>query len=470
MHKTRKIEYEMASHNPYRTPSTFMPGDTAANPYYDKVDALWDTISSGGALDSIASIVEKFIGPDGVFDEVGYLRAVEEMDILDDLLDVYEETPEVSPTLPPAPSPKQLYNRVADVQIVDIGSGDCSKLSRCQAVSIVATDREPVSNAHYQVAKLDAEEELMEFMLDKPDRVLTSFNALSQMVNVERVLEYDGLHVLPDISAVKTMMEAGFDEKGAYYGDYKDRDNGLVGDLLADGYVALNTYEQTNVRLKPIRKVKTLCPKPQISTVYYRPPDAEATPKYDGVCMFLICQGGVRLLAHRNGNGYEFDGGGGCPEMVLMLEKLPRIGPPTHFVLLRVYQYKRYYPFHGLNNLRMFCKKVNIRLGGIRIYAPGDRMLAHCPVDGQIFRIGQLDYRYKSLHTVDLYDPQAMADQLEKKYGYSITVDDVPPCELLKEYEVHNYNGRYEFKFKLMRNDKTEATSFDAISRMLQWI
>lgn len=467
MSEIRNPKYSMLNDRAFQTCSTFLPSDTSPNPMFNQVNDLWESIEDSDVIDQMAAVVEMFI-VDGELDEEAYLNYVDEhfSEGLDGLIDAYENGEPVQPAMPPAPSPKILYNRVSSCDVVDLGSGDCEKLKRCQG-NVTAVDIDPVDNPHYSVHKLDAETELLDFMEIRPDAVVTSFNTLSQLSSLDHVKAFDGIHVTPDMNYVKEIMEYGEDHKGPFWGAYRDRDNGLSGDEIVEGYLGYNTFQERRVRFSvvgPTRIDKTLTP--QCTDIYYRPIGIESTPKYDGECMFLVVKNGLPLLLGRGKRGYRLSGRG--PDMVLMLEKLPRVGKPQAFCLLRIMEWRNYYPFHGKANLWNFFKQVNIRLGGIRIFPPDHKELSRFDVDGQIFRIGQLDYRFKDHLTVDIYDPASVIKQLEDSCGYVIDCPDV--CEGLGEYVLENNNGAFRLVLLRQRTDKVNATSIDRITRMMQWV
>lgn len=469
MSPTRRSDFSEMNDRSFQTCSTFLPSDNTPNPVYHQVDDLWMAVHDNDVMDGIAGVVEKFV-VDGELDEVAFLEYVELHfgEGLDGLIDTYMDGKSVETIMPPAPSPKILYNRVADCDVVDIGSGDCEKLKRCQA-KVTAVDCEVVENPHYVVNKLDCNIELLDFMEQRPGAIVTSFNSLSQLHNVGQVVQYDGLHVVPDIKHVKKIATLGADEYGDYWGKFKDRDNGLAGDVITEGYLGVNTYAERRIRFKPVRRTKIDCDLlPQCEDIYYRPIGYTSTPKYDGECMFLVSKGGSYFLISRDKTGYRLTSGG-APDMVLMLEKLPRVGKPEAFCILRVMDYNGYYPFHGYQNLWNFFKNVNVRIGGVRLYPPGHSDLARFDTDGEIFRMGQLDFRFKTHLTVDIPDPMALIKSLESKCGYVIDCPD--PHDGLCEYELQTSgNGSYRLVYVRDRPDKTNATSVDKIARMLQWV
>lgn len=454
-----------------KVPSTFLPSIGEPNPTYNALSDLYDAVSQPSVLDDIAAIVEMFI-VNGELDEAAYLRYVEDHfgKELDDLIDVYENAEPVPETMPPAPSPKVLYNRVADVKVVDIGSGDCAKLSKCQAQSVVATDVLPVENVHYGVVKLDASYELRDFMETKSDSIITSYNSLTQLKDIEQVKEFDGIHILPDMEVVKALMPVHIDGGTVTYGDHRDLDVNIKGDEASEGYIVANTFASRNLRFRARGKIKVgSVPNVQVENIFYRPPNLRSTPKYDGVCYFLLSQRGRVALVNRRGIGYSMESGDSVPDFILSLEKLPLVGVPRAFVLLRVNKWRGYYPFHGANCLESFTSKVRILLSGCKVFHPGDEALAKYASDGQIFRIAEIDFRYKARHTVDVYNPGKLIQQLEDKYGY--VIDCEPPVdEMLKEYTIHNENGKYRFEFERYRDDKTNETSVESVARMMAWI
>lgn len=463
-------------------PSTKLDERNIPNPYYNKVFQLADCPEY--------EFVMGLVGDKSEEEELAdLLTNPEVMEALYLMLDRFDEVPMVPPTMPPAPQSQILYSRTTDdAYVADIGSGDGKKAAKSQS-KITFYDREPAS-PNVQVLDVDRS--------DLPDvDVITSYNTLTQLRDPTKLLEADSLHIFPSVSYVKTRM--GSEEHQGYLitkiGDkvFKDRNDHIVGDEVSEGYLCMTGYKRSELDLELTRKPAMSAP----FDIPIRDTKTElagpATKKYDGVALKLSFQRGLATLTTRKGKGMVLDFYSEdvyCPKcrshyrgklctnyrcrsskgIKLMESRLPKdfilyiervkCGIETYYVLLRVVLYGRMVPFHGLENLKSFCKKIRITIDGIRLLAPGDMALATLPFDGYIYRHGFCDYRLKTVYTIELRSTDRFQQAANEK-GYVVEVDGhMSDGNGLAEYYLTTSKGIYFLRFHRMRYDKDHETDY----------
>jgi len=453
-------------------PTTLVNTDSSPNPFYSKVDALYDA-AEPKLLDDIGDFVDE-LQAQGL-DEAEIMSCLMEKfgDSVDKLIDVFENTPETPQPLPPAPSPISLYSRVDAVPILDIGSGNCSKLSTCQS-KVIATDAFPQENNHFPVRQLDFYgpdfEPAKEIICGNEYRVVTSFNAVTNVADAEGVYNCDGLHVFPDIEHLKKFHGAVEVEGGAVTAGYTDLYNQITsrGDILSPGYKIMTTYAEAKYRFEPVGFAQGEGFSPVIRSLHYAK-DLQSSPKYDGVAMILNC-GKEASLRVRSGLAVKLDDVSPTKgNFTLMLEKLPKDGPAQAYVLLRVYHYKNWFPYHGLDSLKMFCERIKVKIGGISVRPPGHHLLDDFPTDGVIFRDGEEDFRYKDISTVDLIDPSAVVADLRDQFGFDVVVGQYPIDDQVKEFSMRCVSvGKFQLDYICHRRDKSHGDSLNKIIELIQ--
>lgn len=464
-------------HKVVNRPSTYVCDSFSPNPYYDKLANLYESVS--GSLDFEVDI-SLFVDEDGELDEERYLAFMEMEygDELDAVLESFIDTEERAPTMPPASAPAEVYSRVEECEIVDIGSGDCTKLSRCQAMGVVATDKSPQENRHFEVKQLDAED-LTDFMSQfKVEKVLTSYNVLTQLEHLDDIKLHDGIHLYPDTQFMRDHMGCELvgekllrskGRKGVVYEDHIHEELER-GETVTTGYKIQNYFRDERVECKTLGRVKMkgfTCP---IEDVQYRLPNLAATRKYDGICMMLMINAGVGWLKMRNGYGIALESERKISTL-LLVEKLPKVGKPEAFVLLRVLKHKSWYPYHGLSTLENYCSAVKLTIDGVRIVPPGDTRLDDYAYDGYIYRSQEVDFRFKEKVTVDIVNICTLIVDLEEQYGLDCHYTGLPTNAVM-EYEIKREGDRYKFCPLSVRKDKTfeQQTPIEKIVRMIRWL
>lgn len=381
--------------------------------------------------------------------------------MLDGIIDRFEDTPLVKPTMPPCPQAQQLYARIpVDQRVTDLGSGDGKKASKCQA-KITMLDKEPGS-VFVKYADIND----MDFV--DQDVVYTSFNVLSQLeeATVKRLEDSEGLHVAVDLKHVIVEMGSEQIAENVYRTmhngvEYIDTDHKLEGDEIATGYIGYNTYED--------QKYVATCARKKTQTAEFAVPvedttqqmPGDSTPKYDGIAMrFRGSKKGFACLSKRNGDGLVYDWTG--PDIDLLLEKLPVDGPAQHYALLRVSFYKGRIPFHGVQGLKKFCSRVKIKIDGVSVVSPGSEELRHYPSDGLIYRVEGTDFRLKRIPTIDVYFGTLM--NLMDSLCYNYEVYGRFDRGKLGEFAItRKTSGGFNIRFVRYRDDKTTPTNEGAI-------
>lgn len=440
--------------------STFAPRTLGPpNPVYSNLDNLYDYLSED-LVERMYVLLEE--NPDADFDQM-VESLMEEFDgELEDVCEIMEQ--ESDPwveSLPPAPSPAQLYNRVLEVPVLDIGSGDCEKLSKIRfEQSLTPTDVEPVHNKHLKVRKLDARTELLD---EAEGKVVTSYNVLTQLDDLKQVVQVDGVHIYPDTKYIREELKSEMVDGVLITGQFRDYVHAVLerGDPVVEGYLSQSFYAPgRKVKFKPISYGRVKPFSFPMKDLEYMPHNVKFTPKYDGILMVLDKRGGRSRLTVRNGmtTFLETDS---TEDFTLLLEKLPEKGPPEAFVLLRVIQFRNYVPLHGLTSLKNFVQNVKVRIGDARVYAPGDDALNKFESDGMVFRIGEMDYRYKPELSLDTSDVTVVVAKLSDEYGIKAEV--VGQQVGLAEYAIQRRGDRVVFCFKRLRRDKVSETPLETV-------
>jgi hypothetical protein len=409
---------------------------------------------------------------EGVFDEVSYISHCLDKYCgeLDSLVSKFLDVSFIRPEPPVPPRPQELYGRVAGLSVLDIGSGDCRRLSKCQSRDKLATDKEPIENPHMKVAKLDASDEHLFYELSK-GRIVTSFNSLTQVRFRDHFYDVDGLHIVPDLNLFFSLGLSVFVD-GCYLtiiGDKQYCEYLVEGDYLTEGYLGVSTFAPLSVNFYPTNKVKKMKPFSNCLEDVDYPLNLCGTPKHDGVCMMLHVSPRNKtssVLKLRNGTSMLME----CDQdmdLVLLLEKMPKLGPPEWFVLIRIVKYKGYSPFHGIVTLREFCSKVKIRFhyeDRTCLLFPPD--FAKGISDGLIFRFGEKDYRFKPNLTVDVVSISSLCRKLEGD-GFYIRYD--KDCSVLSEYELKKIDNDWWFLFLGNRYDKVDVTNYVKILNYIKY-
>lgn len=289
-----------------------------------------------------------------------------------------------------------LYERVQpDTSIVDVGVGDGKRVARYQGYfgNVKGVDKVKKS----MVADWPEDWQVEVRGMGPEPEVVTSFNLMGQLDEKERqvMCENDGIHIWAvqgtlecaghvtvrgDVAEVD-MIDAVFEEPvvkrelpyypiGRYYGGtntYRSRDINLLVKGKAAGQPAKGKY----VRLR------------------HRPTVQRMTWKYDGVLLNLRNRNGRFKILGRDGKGYW----GVSNEKDSFDLDLEQVG--SEHYLLRVNDFRGFRPFHSLEMLRVFTKKVKIKLMGCEILAPGAAdKCTNEPVfaDGFVYRDREIDF------------------------------------------------------------------------------
>nr|QFR59050.1 MAG: hypothetical protein [Dongxihu virus] len=455
------------------------------NPYFNKVMQLAESPEYDHIMGLVGDATEE--------EEIYKLALIPDvMEKLYKMLDRFEQAPLVPPTMPPAPQSLQLYSRTADdAYVADIGSGDTKKAAKSNS-KMKFYDINPTDE---KVTAFDADTD----MLPEAD-VYTSYNTLTQLRSPERLMEKDSLHIFPDIDYIKNTMGSEIKGDGTIItktGDktFTDFDNDLPGDTVSEGYKCITGYSRGYLSLMTTNRV--------VRTRGFGVPvkdtmtelQGSATKKYDGVALLLSFRGGLASLVTRKGLGVElshnitdsycdvckwFYTGDQCTskrcrkksvalaprsyapkDFDMIVEKVRRPDGKNEYVLLRVLNYGRFVPFHGLASLRQFCAMIKITIDGDRIKSPDDPSLLDLPHDGLIYRDGGMDYRLKSACTIDLYSPTAFVEYAMEN-GYQVDYDRIGKNEgQMFEYSICRSNmGRFIMTEERRRFDKDKETDY----------
>lgn len=454
--------------------SAYVPRGGTPNVFFNKLAKTYEELGCNGAFDDFLWNID--LNTSLSDDElVGFLLHDTEFDqSLDKLLDTYTTEELLRDVMPPAPNAGVVYNRVENAEIIDIGSGDCAKLSRARARKVTATDVVKVANVHYEVVELDATKELNDFVMSfKNAKVVTSYNVLTQLDSIDQVMEHDGIHLYPDVQYMRDNLQVEVFDKGVKLGKYTDFDHPELqdADVVSEGYLIKNTYEENriNLALDQMGDLELGFELP-IQDQPYLLKSNSVTPKYDGLALKLSVDDSLSYLVARNGKGATLRVlSKQLTPVECFLEKMPKIGKPQYYVLLRILRYKNIFPYHGTKNLENFVKKVKIKIQGVPVVAPGDPCLDGFSTDGFVQRVMENDYRIKDVPTFDIRNGLALASFLEDSYGIGLDLQGGVQGELWE----YAYAGRDKatvlMKAVCKREDKEDETGYDKVARTLAW-
>ena len=446
-----------------QNPSEFLAPGFTPNPLYSKVAA----VVADENVDLLQSIVEAAADYDlGIFgnDIPSALidRLIERFDDeLDSVIDAYEDAPEQLPYMPPSPNPVVLYGRIMPSQpILDIGSGDGRKAERSKIRDLVLSDKVvPEGNYSRRWVQLDVEEPGLQEIGEQ--RVLTSNMLLSQVHNIQNVLDCDGIHIVPDVDYLKTLgaIEANgvivtrFREK-----EFKDIQHDYGGGyLVSPGYLGICSFKRRDINILLDRAVRVRPPDlPPISDAKFNL-DPYTTPKYDGTQIFFeLKSDGTGIAVNRAGHGRILK-----HDVDFVVQFIAEyIRPKKLYVLLRLMVFRGFVPWHDVHVLSRFCTKVMVNINCMDLYSPDDPRLSKCPSDGMIMRVCELDYRIKGKVTIDM-DKEEWSRYCASFDRNSVPYEMVdPPGDEITEYLVHEDDGIYIFERIRLRVDKNTTTDF----------
>lgn len=443
------------------------------NPFYGRVQLLLEKQTELQKLVAEVKVVGRKHKKGHQWDFASVLNDLETTDVKERLRAVWEmmKTGKTEPVLGPPPRPADLYGRFGEgCKILDIGSGNCSKLTRFTgSLKITACDKKPI-DTKLVVRKLVGG---IEDNMDKiQGNFLTSFMSLTQVNpdTVKLLLQFDGLHLIPDLPLLEGNSVAVKQEDGRYKvntlkGPFVDHPLDMPGMAVRVGYKLCPVYEETDIDVSLTAETSS-GESPQIDATPEGIEDInyeDVTYKYDGVAVELELHGGQAYLTNRAEESRigltDFD-----KHLCVHLEDMGH-----YYVLLRVLAYKGLVPPHCGDTLRLFATKVRIRINGNPVIGPEAwdfRSEPGFPCDGLISRRGERDYYVKPHWTVDLYgeSKDKIADALSNK-GYRLDAD---MQSGLWEYKLSRKEADITLTPIKPRRDKKKATTVETLLYLLE--
>lgn len=445
------------------------------NPYYERVVRL---LNQQDELKNIVGLVkkigEKHRGPHG-YDIAAVMSEFkrQQPSAVNRLSETYRtmQTGHTLPTMGPPPRPCDLYGRFgAGLEVLDIGSGNCSKLSSFTGVlKITVCDTEELDTPHV-VRKLRGGIHENLDILRSETIILSTFMSLTQLppVSVGLIMECDGLHLIPDHAVLLQSGVARMEGDKVLVRTVKQ--------VFHDNAIQMPGYSpRVGYKLCPTFKTREICVQfaPEISQG--EPCQIDATPegiediayddvsyKYDGVPYELEIKSREAYITDRAGLtrvGFADFGDHICLHLEQVVDR---------YVLIRVLAYRGIIPPHHGDVLRLFATKVKISIDGLPVVGPekwDPRKVPALPIDGLISRRHERDYYHKTTWTVDIYG------EAGKKYsralnsrGFVLDADFKPG---LWEYSMHRNEQTVVLRPLKPRVDKIESTSEDTVLYLL---
>lgn len=445
------------------------------NPFYQRIA---DLISRQAEIKDLARAVQD-VGLQHKT-QTGYnfnavLSELEQTDVkrrLKELWDNAKTGRQTLPVLAPPPRPNQIYGRFGrGVRVVDVGSGNCSKLRKYSGIlHLSVVDPELVVGEHVFKSTFRVRfDEVPKSELR--GAFISSFMSLPQLpeADIDYITTHDGLHMVPDHAA---LLASGVAEAKdgkimvrTAKKTYSDRLLQLPGYSPVVGYKVCPTYEMREVKVVLASSVEsgdacdidaTPCCLDEINF-------HDATWKVDGVPLELETNDGVVFVSRRNGDNQvgttDFEG-----HMCLHLEEFE-----GGYSLIRVLAYKGFIPPHSGECLRLFAEKLSITINGKKVvgpivWEPGEK--PPLGTDGVITRIDERDFYCKPGWTVDLMGTNIapLRNKLSSE-GLIAKFDRVRPA--LSEYLMTRSGCEVSFSFVKERPDKDRPTTLDSVVFML---
>lgn len=299
------------------------------------------------------------------------------------------------------PRSGELYERFKPgIDLQDVGSGDGKRVARYQGYfgKVKCFEKLPKKKmvqdfpSDWHVCYGDKLQILSE-------TAVSTFLSYTQLEAEDKAVvdNSDGIHIVPNHDAlakfgVVEMLENGKVKTQMGKHTFVENYQKYIGQELSNFYCGFNTFRQRDLNLVPKARGKFSVPESRNFTRMRRDLYiSDFTKKYDGSFVELNIEKGKFVLKNNLGDGCwgEVDG----PDLALQLEAMKDC-----YRLLRVKFYKDYRPFHSLDMLELFARKVKIRIGGKSIEPPEkvDIKTYDCcndpDSDGVVCRSGGHDY------------------------------------------------------------------------------
>nr|AVB77239.1 hypothetical protein [Kwi virus] len=403
----------------------------------------------------------------------------------------HQEVPSEKPVLGAPPTTNELYGRFGHgLSIVDVGSGNCSKLTRYTGrLKIMAIDPSLANDSRSVLKQFRGS--LMEFHAS-PDYhleiIFTSFMSLCQIQYQERefLVDHDGLHVVPDHNVLIHNRIALVREDGAIKvrtssGDYIDNPVEMVGASLEPGYLLCPTFKARSLVVTLGVDSSYQDYKPVIDARpggFYDLNFSDMGYKFDGEAYELECNEGAAYLVNRAGKQYIGEVNVNF-QFCIHLERLAGC-----YVLIRLVSWRGYIPPHSGDCLRYFIERVSIVINGAPVLssprwdgasvnqgplltwdgAGGERITYRPDVDGVISRSEGFDMYCKYMWTIDIQEKELAAiENALAAVGFLLKCDGAWSTGL-NECAMSRNGAEVHIRPLKPRVDKLVGTSLDTIT------
>lgn len=393
-----------------------------ANAFYGRAMYLIDNNCKFARL---AARVQSLAGQGLTLPQIKAIFAQECRSELKNLFDGFKREPDTPLVIAAPPRGDALYGRFApSTAVLDIGSGNCNKLVKHSGVlNITCIDPELSVPRHIMKGVQGRINDNLHLLT--PEVVVSSFMSLCQLDNATqaRVLEYDGLHVVPDheyLLRARIARQEGdkliVAAPRCVYSDYRVDQPGYN---IKTGYSLVSAYTQRAITIDvQDESVQQYSPVLDAHPCAFGDINlADMTYKMDGVAHELETYDGRAYLIDRAGR-QRAGNTNFKHHMTLHVEELSNC-----FTLIRVVMYRGFVPPHSGQDLRRFVDRVNIVINGKQLCAPpnlavwqqgmidvqgpcvdGKRATYREKNDGIITRHLERDHYTKFQWTVDLLD------------------------------------------------------------------
>nr|AVB77235.1 hypothetical protein [Nai virus] len=406
------------------------------------------------------------------------------------LFDEQTSVPKEQPVLGPPPPTNELYGRFGKgVSIVDIGSGNCMKLVRSSGtLSITAVDPCLTNNTRAVLTPVKAT--LASYLANLPqpglDLIFTSFMSLPQIPTAEwlPILEYDGLHMIPDHlqlikNKIAVVREDGLIKVRTGIKDYVDYSVELPGVAVEPGYLLSPVFKKRRIKVDLGEVSTRQSYTPVIDAApcgFYDLNFNDLGPKFDGTAKEIESSGGQVYVVDRAGEqriglaDVDF-------HFCLHVEELEAC-----YVLLRIVSWRGIIPPHHGDVMRTFCESVSISVndkpilssprweggsfkqGPLLTWMQGGELRSFlAPVDGVISRERGKDFYCKYMWTIDVMGKSLPAiTKILGDGGYRLKIEGTFP-EGLIECGMTRNNSEVIIRPIKPRVDKNKETSPDTV-------
>lgn len=504
----RENIYEYEGHE---APSTARGPVGRPNPVFGKMEFLIDTrreileMAQRGVDCSLDHKSELGVGVNDV-DFVALLhdpRIIALREQFERYLDRYEAVEMTESSMPPPPSQADFYNRCAEgTRVVNFGSGDE------QRQRVLAQKMDHLEVVHVD-QKIGTGVEVV-----SPDDVVVSFNTLSQLEveDCEKILDCDGIHVVPDIPELEAMGVAKEETPGVFNcktasGEiYRDRVVAKKrGYKLRLGYKGLNSYKKRSLNIKMGREKNMGYPFQPDGKASSKLPSGDYTYKYDGVAARLEIRGKRCVLTFRGGTCFQGECEGDLFDAVIYCEVVAADDRYGALVPHRVCYFNGFRPYHCGVELRHFASRLNLEMeawdchlndGKKRLYylrGPQEMDSSKSPVlrftdlegggssksltlphDGAIFRVDEKDFYVKYIWTFEHNDPESVCNMLEDngfevanepgQFGQPADIDQFGWGDEIYEFIIRQTKQKkLDIRFNKKRTDRTCVDSDEKI-------